>query len=147
MCKKEDFWSSNHMNEERLAAPCQTRKLRQYFTVVQDSNGDEAQPKSVEEEHEIYEEQIDALEYIATDTHVVQVNIYLYHGEYEQQMSYFATTDGKDNSTLSIACTRDATVSHALNASMINDSRYNVEYFYGLMVDKWCALAIADGLS
>lgn len=58
-----------------------------------------------------------------------------------------ATADDSDNNTAYTASARNATVSHALNGSVFNDSRYNEEFFYGVMIDTGCARASSGGLS
>lgn len=46
-----------------------------------------------------------------------------------------------------IASTRNVAVTHALTATLSNDTRYSNNFFYGWMIDTGCARASGGGLS
>ena len=148
VCHKKGCWSTNHSKEERIAALRKNRQVRQFLTTVSDSEGGDSAPVDEgDENRDLDDAQLEELEDLAGPALVVQIDVDVDDcDEDEQPTCYFATTDDDDNATAYIASARDAAVSHALTATFDNDSRYNDEFFYGVMIDTGCARASSGGL-
>lgn len=146
VCKKKGCWSTNHSKEDRLAALRKNRQVRQFFTAVQEESEQENETSVNDDNGDMNEEQLQELEDLAGTAHVVQVDLNL-DDEEVRPTGFFATAEDSNNTTAYIACIRDAAVSHALTATLSIDSRYDAEFFYGVMIDTGCARASSGGLS
>ena len=148
VCHKKGCWSTNHSKKERIDALRKNRQVRQFLTTVSDSDdGDAAPADEVEDNRDIDDAHLEELEELAGPALVVQIDVDTDEcDEDEQPTCYFAKADDEDNTTDYIASARDASVSHALTATFKNDSRYNDEFFYGVMIDTGSARASSGGL-
>lgn len=57
----------------------------------------------------------------------------------DSPVNFVATTDDDDHVTAYAAIAQNAIVSHALNGRTDNDTRYDDDFFYGVMIDTCCA--------
>lgn len=79
--------------------------------------------------------------------HIFHMNLVVDENAADHPTNFIATNDARDNTTAYPASARDTTLSHTLTGRLQNDSRYDEEYFYIVMVDTGCPRASSGRFS
>lgn len=136
VCKRKGCWSTNHTNEERLAALRKSKSFRQFLTIVfNDNDEDDCDPET---------ELTDQLEEIAA--HVIDLGNDDGSSSGAGPSSNIARIESDDNSASFLASLLDSITAHSLTARVYDRKQYSADKFFGILIDTGCSRSSSGGL-